>query len=62
MLWQMIFEWMAIVLLLGFGLYTVRVIKNEKINYIKEARVVHFHLFKFFVPKWWGNVETNSPD
>lgn len=62
MLWQLTFQWAAVVLLLGLGLYTVHVIKNEKANYIKEAREIHFHPFKFFVPKWWGNVETNSPD
>jgi hypothetical protein len=60
MLWQMIFEWTAVVLLLGLGLYTVRVIRNEKINYIKEAREIHFHIFKFFVPKWWSSIETGS--
>ena len=60
MLWQLTFQWTAVVLLLGLGRYTARVIKNEKANYIKEAREVRFHLFKFFVPKWWGDVETNS--
>jgi hypothetical protein len=60
MVWELIFEWTAVALLLGLGLYTVRVIKNEKNNYIKEAREIRFHIFKFFVPKWWGDVETND--
>lgn len=60
MLWQLTFQWAVVILLFGLGLYTVRVIKNEKANYIKEAREIRFHLFKFFVPKWWGNVETDS--
>ena len=62
MLWRLIFEWTAVALLFGLGLYTIWVIKNEKKNYIKEAREIHFHLFKLHVPKWWGDVETNSKD
>ena len=57
---QAIFQWTAVVLLLGLGIYTMRVIKNEKVTFLKEAREVTFHLFKFRVPKWWGKVETDS--
>lgn len=60
MLWQLILEWTAVVFLFGLGIYTARIIKNEKTNYLKEAREVHFQHFKLFVPKWWGDVETNS--
>lgn len=60
MVWQAIFEWTAVVLLFGLGIYTMRVIKNEKVNFLKEAREINFHIFKFKVPKWWGEIETNN--
>ncbi len=53
-------EWLSLLLLLGFGVYTMRIIKNEKKIYIKNAREIHFKLFKLFVPSWWGEVSTNS--
>lgn len=53
-------EWFSLVLLLGFGVYTMWIIKNEKKSYIKNARELHFKQFKLFVPPWWGEVPTNS--
>lgn len=57
---RFIFEWLSLFLLLGLGIYTMRVIKNEKKNYIKNAREVHFKYFKLFVPTWWGEIPTGS--
>ncbi|MGZ3789718.1 MAG: hypothetical protein ACXVLQ_14410 [Bacteriovorax sp.] len=53
-------EWIALILLLGFGIYTMRIIKNEKKTYIKNAREIRFKLFKLFVPSWWGEIPTDS--
>jgi len=55
-----IFEWLALFLLFGLGIYTMWVIKNEKKTYIKNARTVVFKKFKLLVPSWWGEVPTNS--
>lgn len=57
---QFIFEWIALFLLLGLGIYTMWVIKNEKKTYIKNARTTVFKKFKLLVPSWWGEVSTNS--
>ncbi len=54
------FEWLALILLLGLGVYTMWVIKNEKKTYIKNARTIVFKNFKLFIPTWWGEVPTNS--
>lgn len=55
-----ILEWFSLLLLMGLGFYTMWVIKNEKKSYLKNAREIHFHLFKFFIPSWWGEVATDS--
>lgn len=57
---RFIFEWISLILLLGFGIYTMWVIKNEKKTYIKNAREVVFKKFKLYVPSWWGEVPTDS--
>lgn len=57
---RLVFEWFSLILLLGLGIYTMRIIKNEKKTYIKNARTVVFKHFKFFIPSWWGEVSTNS--
>lgn len=57
---SMIFEWLIFFLLMGFALYTMRVIKREKADYLKNAKQVDFKKFKLLVPQWWGEVPTNS--
>jgi hypothetical protein len=36
------------------------VIKNEKKNYLKEAKEIQFKHFKLLIPKWWGEVPTEN--
>ncbi len=46
-------EWGILILVLLFGVYTMRVIKKEKENFLKDAVEIHFFQFKLFVPRWW---------
>lgn len=55
---RLVFEWLSLILLLGFGIYTLKIIKNEQKTYLKNARTVVFKQFKFFVPNWWGEIPT----
>ena len=57
---RFIFEWFSFLLLIGLGIYTMWVIKNEKATYLKDGRSVEFKKFKFLVPKWWGEIPSNS--
>jgi hypothetical protein len=57
---KLIFEWLVFILIFGFAIYTMRVIKNEKNNFLKEAREIHFKYFKLQIPKWWGEIPTDS--
>lgn len=57
---RLVFEWISLILLLGLGVYTLRIIKNEKKTYIKNAKTIEFKNFKFFVPSWWGEIPTQS--
>ncbi|MDD4976629.1 MAG: hypothetical protein PHY93_19895 [Bacteriovorax sp.] len=59
---RLVFEWLSLILLIGLGVYTMWVIKNEQKAYIKNARVVVFKQFKLFTPTWWGEIPTNSED
>ncbi|MDO9182460.1 MAG: hypothetical protein Q7U04_08625 [Bacteriovorax sp.] len=57
---SLIFQWLALVLLMGLGIYTMWIIKNEKKTYIENAHIIIFKQFKLFTPAWWGEVPTNS--
>ncbi|MBC7540992.1 MAG: hypothetical protein H7281_19380 [Bacteriovorax sp.] len=57
---RLVFEWLSLFLLMGLGVYTMWIIKNEKKTYIKNAREIHFKHFKLFTPSWWGEIPTNS--
>jgi hypothetical protein len=56
------FEWLVFFALMGLGVYTMRVIKNEKKNYLENAKEIIFKNFLLFTPQWWGEVPTNSPN
>lgn len=58
--WQLTLQWIFLIALMGFGVYTMWVIKNEKRTYLKNAREVHFKKFKLFVPSWWGEVSGSA--
>lgn len=62
MAWQTILEWIAFAFLFAFGIYTMIVIKNEKNNYLANAREIIFKQFKMKIPTWWGEVPTESSD
>ncbi len=53
-------EWLAFFLLMALGVYTMRVIKNEKKNYLENAKKINFKKFQLLVPQWWGEVKTDS--
>jgi hypothetical protein len=55
-------EWGIFILLFAYGIYTMIVIKNEKKNYLKEAKEIQFKHFKLLIPKWWGEVPTENPN
>ena len=56
------FEWLAFFLLMALGVYTMRVIKNEKRNYLENAQEIIFKNFKLITPRWWSLVDTGSED
>ncbi len=56
----LIVEWLAFFLLIGLGVYTMKVIKNEKKVYLENAIEVHFFHFKLLTPTWWSQVETEN--
>jgi hypothetical protein len=56
----LIVEWLAFFLLIGLGLYTMKVIKNEKKVYLENAVEVIFFQFKLLTPTWWSLVETED--
>ena len=56
------FEWFVFFLLMALGVYTMRVIKNEKRNYLENAQEILFKNFKLITPRWWSLIETNSED
>jgi hypothetical protein len=56
------FEWFAFFLLMALGVYTMRVIKNEKRNYLENAQEILFKSFKLITPRWWSLVDTGSAD
>jgi hypothetical protein len=53
-------EWLAFFLLMALGLYTMRVIKNEKKSYLENAKSISFKKFKLLVPNWWGEVPSSD--
>lgn len=55
-----IFEWLFLFLLIGHGIYTMSIIKNEKKNYLKNAKNIEFKKFKLLVPSWWGEIPSHS--
>lgn len=56
---RLVFEWLSLFLLMGLGVYTMWIIKNEQKTYIKNARTVLFKKFKLLIPSWWGEIPTN---
>lgn len=56
------FEWIAFFLLMGLGIYTMRVIKNEKKNYLENAQDILFKEFKLITPRWWSVVDSGSEE
>lgn len=55
------FEWLVVIALFLFAIYTMLIIKNEKKTYIKNAKEKIFHGFKLLLPEWWGEVDTQNP-
>lgn len=54
------FEWLAFFLLMALGIYTMRVIKNEKKNYLENSQDIIFKNFKLVTPRWWSLVDTGD--
>ena len=55
-----ILEWLIFFSLMGYALYTLFIIKNEKENYLKNAKEISFKKFLLRVPQWWGDVPTEN--
>lgn len=62
MTFRIVLEWLAFFLLMGLALYTLRVIKNEKTNYLKNAKKIIFKNFILLVPTWWGEIPQDNAD
>lgn len=46
-------DWITLFLLIGFAIYTLFIIKNEKKNYLKNAQKIKLDQFTFLIPAWW---------
>lgn len=57
---RLVFEWLSFFLLIGLGIYTLWIIKNEKKTYIENAKIIIFNNFKLFIPSWWGEIPSDS--
>lgn len=51
------FEWLLLISLILGGLYTMKIIGEEKKSFRDEAYEVHFADFKLLIPNWWSIVE-----
>ena len=58
----LVIEWLAFILLIGLGVYTMKVIKNEKKVYLENAVEVDFFQFKLLTPTWWSLVDSEKKD
>lgn len=56
----LVFEWLIFFGILAFGVYTMKVIKQEKQNYLDNAQKIIFKNFILLTPKWWSLVPTDS--
>jgi hypothetical protein len=56
-----IISWSSVVLLILWGLYTLRVIKNEKTHFKYHSKTFPLLHYRLFVPAWWG-VTLNNPE
>ena len=59
---QLAFEWLFLFILMGLGVYTMRVIKNEKRNYLENAQEIIFKNFKLCTPKWWTLIPVSDDE
>lgn len=60
----LLLQWLFFALLICAGLLTMRVIKNEKKNYLKDPQEIYFKYFKLLTPRWWGlsSSQIETPD
>ncbi len=54
------FQWLVFFIIMGLGVYTLKVIKNEKRNYLENAQTVLFKDFILLTPRWWTLINTDS--
>lgn len=52
--WSNYLEWLTLLGLLGFGLYAMKVVKNEKNFFLKNSRAFQVGIFTINVPPWWS--------
>jgi hypothetical protein len=50
------FQWLIFFIIMALGLYTMKVIKNEKKTYLENANEIIFFHFKLLTPNWWSLV------
>lgn len=46
-------QWLIFFIIMGLGVYTLKVIKNEKRNYLENAQTIYFKNFILLTPTWW---------
>ena len=54
------FQWLFFFVVMALGVYTLRVIKNEKRNYLDNAQTIIFKNFVLLTPRWWTLIPTDS--
>lgn len=56
----LVFQWLVFFAIMALGVYTLKVIKNEKRNYLENAQTVLFKKFVLLTPRWWTLVPGES--
>ena len=54
------FQWLIFFVIMALGVYTLRVIKNEKRNYLENSQTIIFKNFILLTPRWWTLIPTES--
>lgn len=54
------FQWLIFFIIMALGVYTLRVIKNEKRNYLDNSQTIIFKNFILLTPRWWTLIPTES--
>ena len=56
----LVFQWLVFFAIMALGVYTLKVIKNEKRNYLENAQTILFKNFVLLTPRWWTLIPGES--